>query len=335
MISCLQKIERRNHWNDVMHSQGNLSKLTIDDFARLFGTTADDIADCCKELIDAMDFRFERLSGAERDKLILNILKRIDSADLSVSGEERKPEWEKGWAENLQDFINSGYDISKLVPKYFKKNAPVRLNRDYVMPVDPDFVLNCTMVFRNWLFRKYLKDSGSIYEFGCGPATHLVFLASIYPDKKLYGLDWAKPSQEIIRLLAKHFSWQIEGRHFDFFAPDVNLHLEENSAVYTFGALEQVGRNHETFLQYLLKESPGLCINVECISEFYNQDYLPDYLAVKYHKKRNYLDGYLTRLQKLEAAGKIKILAMHHQQFGNMYDDSHSYVIWKPKKILF
>lgn len=329
----MQKTRGRNHWSDVMYSQVNLPKLTIDDFARLFGTIAADIDDSCKELIDTTDFRYERLSGAERDKVILNILKRIDSADLVVSGDDRKPDWEKGWAENLHDFIDSGYDVSKLVPKYFKKNVPVRLNREYVLPVDPDFVINCTRVFRNWLFKKYLKDSGSIYEFGCGPATHLAFLAGIYPDKNLYGLDWANPSQEIIRLMAKHFGWQIEGRHFDFFAPDVNLHLEENSAVYTFGALEQVGRNHEAFLQFLLKGSPELCINVECISEFYNQDYLPDYLAFKYHNRRNYLDGYLTRLRELETAGKIQILAMHHQQFGNMYDDSHSYVIWKPKKI--
>ena len=317
-----------------MYRQDNLPTVTLADFARLFGTTTDDITESCKDIIDTVDLRYERLSGTDRDKIILNILKKTESVDLSTSGEKRKPEWEKGWAENLQDFINSGYDISKLVPKYFKKNVPVRLNREYVMPMDPDFVLNCTRVFRNWIFKKYLKDVDSIYEFGCGPATHLAFLASIYPKKKLYGLDWAKPSQEIIRLLAKHFGWRIEGRHFDFFAPDVNLHLEENSAVYTFGALEQIGGNHEAFLQFLLKESFELCINVECISEFYNQDYLPDYLAVNYHKKRNYLDGYLTRLQELEAAGKIRILAVQHQQFGNIYDDSHSYVIWKPKKMI-
>lgn len=328
----MQKIRERDHRSDAVHSQKNLAEVTIEDFARLFGTTADDIANSCKELINTMNFRYERLSSTERDKLILNILKRIDSTNLGVSGEERKPEWERGWTENLHDFVDSGYDISKLVPKYFKKNVPVRLNREYVMPVDPDFVLNCTKVFRNWIFNKYLKDVDSIYEFGCGPATHLAFLAGIYPEKKLYGLDWAKPSQEIIRLLAKHFGWQIEGRHFDFFAPDANLHLNENSAVYTFGALEQIGRIHEAFLQFLLKESPDLCINVECICELYNQDCLLDFLAFKYHKRRNYLDGYLTRLQELEVEGKIQIVAMHHQQFGNIYDDSHSYVIWIPKE---
>ncbi len=315
-----------------MYKQENLSTLTIEDFARLFGTTVTDIAESCKELIDTMDFRYKRLSGTDRDKVILNILKKIDSTDLSVSGEERKPEWERGWGENLHDFVNSGYDVSKLVPKYFKKNVPVRLNREYVMPVNPDFILNYTKVFRNWIFKKYLKDVSSIYEFGCGPAIHLVFLAGIYPEKRLYGLDWVKPSQEIIRLLAKHFGWQIEGRRFDFFAPDENLHLDAKSAIYTFGALEQIGRNYEAFLQFLLKESPEICINAECISEFYSQDCLPDYLAVKYQKRRNYLDGYLTRLQELAVTGKVQILAIHHQQFGDMYFDAYSYVIWKIKR---
>jgi hypothetical protein len=315
-----------------MHVHENLQELTTDDFARLFGTTAADINGSHSELINKMDLRYERLSAAERNKLILTVLKKLDSTGLAVSGEGRKPDWERGWEENLQDFVDSGYDVNKLVPKYFKRNVPVRLNRDYVMPVDPDFVLNCTKVFRNWLFRKYLKDVDSIYEFGCGSASHLAFLATIYPEKRLYGLDWARPSQEIIRLLAEHFSWQIEGRQFDFVAPDQNLHLDANSAIYTFGALEQIGNNHEAFLQFLLKESPALCINVECIYELYDHDHLLDYLALKYHERKNYLSGYLTRLQQLESENKLEILKTHHQQFGNMYDDSHSYVIWKPKK---
>jgi len=181
-----------------MYRQDNLPTVTLADFARLFGTTTDDITESCKDIIDTVDLRYERLSGTDRDKIILNILKKTESVDLSTSGEKRKPEWEKGWAENLQDFINSGYDISKLVPKYFKKNVPVRLNREYVMPMDPDFVLNCTRVFRTWLFKKYLKDSGSIYEFGCGPATHKVFWQASTLTRNFMGLT----GQNLLRKLS-------------------------------------------------------------------------------------------------------------------------------------
>lgn len=307
-----------------------LSALTLEDFACLFGTTADDIDGSCIEIIKSMDLRYKKLSIVERDSVILDILNRIEAEELAASGVSRKPNWESCWAENLQDFIASGYDVATLVPKYFKKNAPVRLSGDYIIPVDVYFVLNCTRVFRHWLFKKYLQDGDSIYEFGCGPATHLAFLASIYPDKKLYGLDWAKPSQEIIQLMADRLGLQIKGYHFDFFDPKENLHLDKNSRVFTFGALEQIGSNHEAFIQFLLREPPDLCINVECISELYDQSDLTDYLALKYHKRRNYLDGYLTRLRTLEHEGKVEILKVHHQQFGDMFHDAHSYVLWRP-----
>ncbi|HHT9159158.1 MAG TPA: hypothetical protein ACFYEH_04780, partial [Candidatus Brocadiaceae bacterium] len=62
--------------------------------------------------------------------------------------------------------------------------------------------------------------------------------------------------------------------------------------------------------------------------------HLLDYLALKFHTKRNYLNAYLTQLRSLESQGKMEIIKVHHQQFG-FYDDPHSYVVWKPKKILF
>lgn len=305
-------------------------QMCLNDIAKLFGATAAEVEFLCGDLLEIMELGFRPISGKERDELILSILRRIDGTDLPVSGEQRQGEWEQGWGENLRAFIESGYDVEKLVPRYFKKGVPVRLFGDYVMPDDPDFVLNCTRLFRAWLFRKHLSSFDTIYEFGCGPATHLAFLADEFPGKKLVGLDWAAPSQEIISLLAEHHGWNIHGRHFDFFNPDPDLHLDSNSAVYTFGALEQTGRNYGGFLEFLLQDKPALCINVECLAEFYSPDTLTDYLALKYHKRKNYLDGYLTCLRELERSGRVEILESHHQQFGNMFDDSHSYIIWKP-----
>lgn len=315
-----------------MHNNKSLSNLTSKDFAELFGTTEEEMVKYCQNIITSYDFRYRKLVGEERDRLILEVLKRIDSGGLPTTGEERQQDWEKGWNENLQEFIDSGYDINKLVPKYFKKNVPIRLNRDYVMPINENFVLNVTKVFRSWLFQKYFNKVDSIYEFGCGPATHLAYLATVYPNKKLYGFDWAKSSQKIINLLAQHYGWDIQGDFFDFFNPNKSINIGPNSAVFTFGALEQVGKNHELFLEFLLEKSPELCINVEGLHELYDQDYLLDYLALKYHKRRNYLNGYLTRLRELEDEGKIKYINIHHQPFGNLYDDPHSYVIWRPEK---
>jgi len=316
---------------NLSHSK-NFLDLTSRDLARLFGTTQKELQTYCRDLIATFDFRYRKFEGEERDQLILQVLTHINSEELTVAGQKRQSDWQIGWNENLQEFIDSGYDVGKLVPKYFKKNVPVRLNRDYVMPVNENFVLDVTKIFRSWLFQKYFENTESIYEFGCGSAFHLAFLSSLYPKKKLFGFDWVEPSQEIVRLLAQHYGWSIQGGKFDFFHPDEDLKIESNSAVFTFGALEQIGKNHGPFLDFLLKNCPELCINIEGLSELYEEDNLLDYLALKYHKRRQYLDGYLTRLRELEKEAKIEIIKVHHQFFGNLFDDPHSYVIWKPKK---
>ncbi|UCG54861.1 MAG: methyltransferase domain-containing protein [Dehalococcoidia bacterium] len=314
-----------------MQPQQTYQEVTLEDFAQSFGTTVDDIPEDCRDLIAKTDFRYRKFSPRERDKIILDILKTIETGNLTVSGQERKAAWEKGWSENLQNFLESGYKIEGLVPKYIRPEQPVRLKLDYVMPCEPNFEFYYTQVFRLWLFRKYLKDAESIYELGCGTGYNLVLLAELFPEKKLHGLDWTEASQKILNLIAEKHGKNIEAHLFDFYSPDEDLEITDNSAVMTFAALEQIGNNHEAFLQFLLKKSPALCINIECLCELYDENNLLDYLAIKYHKKRNYLYGYLNRLKQLEADGKIEIQEVQRTFFGNLYHEAYSFVVWKPK----
>lgn len=332
-VDCsLPDLEMENGKMLKMYNGKKVLCLTSKDLGALFGAKEDELVAFCEDEIAAMDFRYCKLEGEERDQIIMRVLKHIDSEELPVAGQKRRSDWKTGWGENLQEFIDSGFDVQKLVPKYFKKNVPVRLNRDYIMPVDEDFVLNVTKVFRSWLFQQYFQEVESIYEFGCGSGFHLAFLSSLYPEKRLYGFDWVEPSQEIIRLLAERYGWSIRGDKFDFFHPNESLRIESNSAVFTFGALEQIGKNHEPFLNFLLRQSPELCVNIEGINELYEEQNLLDYLSLKYHKRRKYLEGYLTRLRELEKERKVEIIKVHHQLFGNLFDDPHSYVVWKPRK---
>ncbi|MEO7157799.1 MAG: hypothetical protein ABI039_09570 [Vicinamibacterales bacterium] len=132
-------------------------------------------------------------------------------------------------------------------------------------------------------------------------------------------------------LLHERLDLPITGRRFDFFNPDPTLALEPGSGMLTFGALEQIGPQHDRWLEFVLAQRPLICVDVAGIEELYDEHDLADYLGLAYHRRRGYLAGYLTALRRLETAGRIEILAAHRHRFGNQFDDPYSYVAWRPR----
>jgi len=309
-----------------------IHEVTLEDFARSFGTTVEDIPDDCRAFIAKNDFRYEILTGKERDKVILSVLKKIESDQQIIGAPERQTAWEKGWEENLQDFVKSGHDLNKLVPKFIRPNQAIRLDQNYIMPANPNFELDYFSVYRLWLFKKYLKDLKSIYEFGCGSGFNLAVLAQLYPGKKLYGLDFVPSSVNLVNKLGKVYGWNITGHLFDMLRPDESFKIEDNSAIFTIGTVEQLASNFEPFLQFVLKRSPELCLHVEPTIELYDENNLVDYLAMKFHRKRGYTENYLTRLRELEAQKRIEILKVKRPFWGSLYMEGYSYMAWRPKK---
>lgn len=306
------------------------SELTVEDFARLFGTTVADIPGECRASIAKTDFRYKTLTGVEREQVILRVLETIDSGSLSVVGPERKSIWENGWSENLQNFINSNYDLNELIPKFVKRSEVIRLDGNYIMPSNPEFETGFVTVLRVYLFRKYFSQASSVYEFGCGTGLNLVALAGLYPEKKLYGFDWSTASRDIVNKIAETHRINASGALFDMFSPDYQLDIDNHSAVFTIGTMEQLGSNYEPFLQLLLEKRISICINIETIYELYDQTSLFDYVAAKYLERRGYLQGYFARLRQLEAEGRIEIIETR-RTFGGLYHDGYSYIVWRPK----
>lgn len=312
-------------------SARNVQRLGLEDFAQLFGTSANDLPQECVKIIQKANFAYREVEGKERDKVILSVLKRISSEELTVAGDEgARARWEKGWSENLQSLTRKNFDPSVLVPKYIRPNQAVRLNQEYVMPQDSRFELNWYRVFTYWLFQKYFEKVDAIYEFGCGSGINIAILAQMFPDKKLVGLDWAVASKKVLDNLAKAHGWNVEGRVFDFFKPGGGLKLLENSAVLTVGALEQTGLRYRAFLDYLLKTSPSICVNIEPICEWYDENNAVDYLAIMFHRRRGYWEGFPTLLKELEDDGKVEILKMKRSYFGSLFIEGYSQSIWKP-----
>lgn len=307
-----------------------IKKLDIGDCAKLFGATKKEIADTCGAILSTEDFRFVIIDKEEEEKILLEVMKTIDSP-LSISGKDRKNDWENGWTENLQAFIKSNYDLSSLTPKYMHKFNVRRLFSKYIKPLDRNFEVNFYTAYRHFLFKKYLSNYEHLYEFGCGTGYNLVIMAQIFPDKDITGLDWATSSAHLVNEIASKHNYRLKGRCFDFFNPDYSLRVADNSAFITLNSLEQLGNDYNKFIEFILNKRPEICINSEPILELYDQNNLLDYLASKYHNKRNYLKNYLSALKKYEHEGVIEILKVQRVHSGNIFHDAYSYVVWKVK----
>lgn len=303
--------------------------LDADAFAKLFGTTRDNIISTCGSLIQSFDFRYEMIAGKQRDSIILSVLKAMNNSSFKVSGKERKNDWENGWQENFDAFVASGYDISALAPKYISKYDISRLFQHYIKPFDRMFELNYYTIYRHYLFNTYLKPFDSIFEFGCGSCYNLAIMNNLFPKKRVIGLDWAKNSINIANELGTRLNVPISGRLFDYFSPDSELDLPANSAIITLNSLEQIGADYQAFLNFILAKKPALCINAEPILELYDDNDLIDYLAIRYHKQRNYLYGYYDALKHLETLGKIRIEKIQRVPFGNNFHEGYSFIVWR------
>lgn len=307
-------------------------QLELADFAALFGTDADTISPALRAKIAEGDFRYKPLTGRWREEVLLDVLRKIDSGTLSLAGEEGKGRWEKGWGENRDAFVESGFELEKLVPKYIRPRQPVRLNREYAIPADAEFELKWYEIFRTWFLENHMGPFDAVYEFGCGSCFNVGAMARLFPGKKLMGLDWAKASSEILAAMAEHYSsWDVSGRVFDFFNPDHSLEIAPNSAFLTVGALEQTGERWQSFLDFIMTKRPAKVFHIEPIYEWYDDDdSLVDYAARRFHYVRNYWRGYIDRVEELAREGKAQIFKRKRSYLGSLFIEGYSQFFWRP-----
>ncbi len=114
------------------------------------------------------------------------------------------------------------------------------------------------------------------------------------------------------------------------FKPNQNLKIKKNSGFLTFSSLEQMGVSFKAFVDFAIQKKVSIFVTVDSIEELYDKKFPIDRLALRFIKSRGYLSEYLTYLQKLENAKKIKILKAHRIYFGNQYHDGYSYIAWRP-----
>ncbi len=71
-------------------------------------------------------------------------------------------------------------------------------------------------------------------------------------------------------------------------------------------------------------------MHAEPLAELYDENSLIDCLALKYHRARGYLNGFLTRLTELAEEGRIEIIVKKRVPFGSHFHEGYSIVVWRP-----
>ena len=276
-----------------------------------------------------LDFSYRSLTSVERDESLIQTVSALLS-ELPTAGVHRQNDWESGWGQNLED-LERNSDETSIIPKYFNKFNLVRWRQELIAPVHKSMEHQMLGFILDWISDEFLADFSNIYEFGAGTGHNLLRFRKRNDSATLWGLDWARSSQNIIQRIAeRREDSNIRASYFDYFNPDETFPLADSSAVVTVASLEQIGTKFEPFLTYLMKNSPRLVVHVEPIGELLDQNNLMDYLSLEYFKKRNYLSGYLTRLQELESRGKIQVIKAQRSHMGSFFIDGYSIIVWRP-----
>ena len=306
-----------------------MRKITIEDIESI---TNFKISNECKQMINDFNLEYQQLNQQERDNIILNIINHLN-IKLEPAGQHRLEQWEKGWYENLE-LLKNGSSVNDLVPKYFGKHNIARWKGEFIKSDIKNFDYKQLIILIDAYLHQYVGTKyNNLFEFGCGPAYHLLRFSNFNKDINLIGLDWTRTSQNIIEEInTLKINTKIKGYNFDFFNPNYDLEIPESSVIFTCNALEQIGENYKEFIDFLLTKKPDLCLNFEPCSELLNENSLVDKLCILYSEKRKYLNGYLSYLEQLEQEGKIKIIIKQRLYGGSLYLEGYPVIIWKIKK---
>ena len=129
-------------------------RITKREFCRIVGDKLSNIPEETLKILKTENFSYKIIRGKERDKLILDIIKKIDADDFLPRG---KRKWAYGWREILNNFKKNIYDLKYLTPQYIKPGTQMRVFGEYIQPSTWDFELNWYKAFRFWFFKKYLS----------------------------------------------------------------------------------------------------------------------------------------------------------------------------------
>ena len=316
----------------MVSSEPNWHNLTSEDVAQNLSIPLSALPATVdlKQYIDELQWR--RPNQSERDGDFLTARKELERDDLVTVGENDASRWERGWGEVLASVRQHGFSPELLRPQYFKYDV-VRYLGDYAHVSDRAFEYRLYQAYKALIFARHLPpDCETVVEFGCGTGSNLLQLSEQFSNARFVGCDWAQPSQTLIAVMAEATGRPLVGARFNMLTLEgrETIPLGPSSAVLTLHAMEQLGSNWKPLLDYWLAARPRICIHIEPIVELYAEDNLFDHVAIRYHKKRNYLTGYLPELHRLAASKVIELIEVRRLGLGSMFHEGYSLIVWRP-----
>ncbi|KAF0138696.1 MAG: Uncharacterized protein FD122_3725, partial [Stygiobacter sp.] len=150
-------------------------KILPSEFDEIFKTTLPEVfvERCANE-----PFEYFSISNEERDNYLLDITRTLLKENIVSAGEHRFNDWENGWSENLK-LLNIHDVANALIPKYYGKHPYSRWKQQIIKPVSSEFDYHILAFLVDWALYTYARDAKYIFEFGCGPACHLLRARSI------------------------------------------------------------------------------------------------------------------------------------------------------------
>jgi hypothetical protein len=305
-----------------------MKRITVKDFESAF---KDELSSFVKQKIESLKLSYRDISNEQYNEIVFHIIKTLFDSNVKKAGEHRLDDWIRGWGENHTEYSDNK-EFSSLIPKYFGKLPFVRWRQKFIKPTYTEFEYDMVQILQYWLFEKHFSDVTNVYEFGCGTGHNLFRVKDVNSHATIHGLDWTTSSQKIIQDVNKELDLDFKAHNFDFFNINKDFKLQPNSGVYTFAALEQATNNYQEFIDYLVKQKPEICVHIEPMGEYLDEDNLNDYLSIKYFQKRSYVDGLGDYLLQLEDDGLIEIVQDQRSYIGSMFVDGYSILAWKVKK---
>jgi hypothetical protein len=314
--------------------KNKINYINIEKIAELFGTDVYGLGERCRSFYETLDMSYEPIEGEEKERLILDILKKIDSDEQIIGAAERTAAWQNGWQENLDDFRKEKNKQS-IVPKFIRPDKIVRFDKQFIRPNNKYFEKDYTTLLQLYVYHRVIsKNIENVYEFGAGSGYNLINLMDYNPNLNLYGSDFVQSSVDLINEMGHHYDTNLKAEVFNMIEPDYNYEIKPNSCIFTHGAVEQLASQVKNIINFFVHKKPEICFHIEPTVEFYDNNDLFDYLQTKFHRKRGYSTGLVPYLLELQDQGKIEIKECRRLFFGSKFMEGYNLVIWKPIQTL-